>query len=197
MITDTSLKMMFRNFEPIWEKPRSSERCSLNSVFHSSVCTECGQDPQGRRNQNAWKHCCTGVYGLSLLLWKGLPLSHGRGKEFENTSWKTLYRTLRRKRRLFRGVTHCWPGTFRLPLPLAFLPLFLPQRVSDWESLHKTQINTDFCVELSQLEFPHAYALLPHPVSATKLTFETTWKMSHFRISFLKNNLGGGQTCNN
>ena len=49
---------------------------------------------------------------------------------------------------------------------------------------YKTLINTIFRVQLSQFEFPHAYALLPQAVSATKLTFETTWKMSNFRISF-------------
>ena len=48
-------------------------------------------------------------------------------------------------------------------------------------------IDTIFCAQLSQFEFPHAYyALLPQPVSATKLTFETTWKMSNFRISFFE-----------
>ena len=51
------------------------------------------------------------------------------------------------------------------------------------------QINTIFCVQLSQIEFPHAYALLLHPASATKLTFEATWKMSIFRISFF------GKSC--
>ena len=40
-----------------------------------------------------------------------------------------------------------------------------------WESMHKTLINTAFCVQLSQNEFPHAYFLLLHPASATKLTF--------------------------
>ena len=45
-------------------------------------------------------------------------------------------------------------------------------------------INTVFCAQLSQIEFPHAYARLLHPASATKLTFEATWKMSNFRISF-------------
>ena len=63
-------------------------------------------------------------------------------------------------------------GNFRLPLPLAFFTFFFPQRV--------------FPVQLSQNEFPHAYVPLLHPASATKLTFETTWKMSNFRISFFE-----------
>ena len=47
-------------------------------------------------------------------------------------------------------------------------------------------INTVFCVQFSQIEFPHAYALLLHPASATKLTFEATWKMPNFFISFFE-----------
>ena len=54
------------------------------------------------------------------------------------------------------------------------------------ESLHKTLINTVFCVQLSQIKFPHAYALLLHPASATKLALEATWKMSSFCITFFK-----------
>ena len=77
-----------------------------------------------------------------------------------------------------------------------FLPLFFPQRVFPWESLHKTRINTIFCVQLSQFEFPHAYALIPHPVSATKLTFETTGKMSNFRISFFEKDCQPPQAVN-
>ena len=82
---------------------------------------------------------------------------------------------------------HYLVGHFRLPLPLAFLPLFFfPQRVFPWELLHKTLIDTILCVQLSQFELLHAYALLRTPVSATKLTFETAWYMSNFRFSFFE-----------
>ena len=57
-------------------------------------------------------------------------------------------------------------GHFRLPLPLAFFSAVFPQRVFPWESLHKTLINTIFCVQLSQLEFPHTCALFPRLISA-------------------------------
>ena len=50
----------------------------------------------------------------------------------------------------------------------------LPQRAFfPWESLHQTLINTALCVQLSHFEFLHAHALLPDPVSATKLTFKS------------------------
>ena len=61
---------------------------------------------------------------------------------------------------------------------------FAPSR--SWESLHKTITTTIFCVQLSQFEFPHAYPLFLHPASAAKLTFEATWKMPNFRISFFE-----------
>ena len=86
-------------------------------------------------------------------------------------------------------------GSFHLPLPLAFFTgVFSANGFFPWKSLHKMQINTVFCVQLSQFEFLHAYALLLHPVSATKLTFETTWKMSDFRISIFKQKIASTAT---
>ena len=66
--------------------------------------------------------------------------------------------------RLANGLANL-VGHFRLPLPLAFFHRFFFVRKGffSWESLYKTLINTVFCVQLSQFEFPHAYALLPHP----------------------------------
>ena len=69
-----------------------------------------------------------------------------------------------------------------------FLPLFFFRKGFPLESLHKTLINIIFCIQLSQIELPHSYALLLHPTSATKLTFEATWKMSNFRITFFERN---------
>ena len=92
----------------------------------------------------------------------------------------------------FPGLLGC-PSSCNLGWPFPpsasaslFYRCFCPQRVFPWESLHETLINTVFCVQLSQNEFPHAYALLLQPASATKLTFETIWKMSNFRISFFE-----------
>ena len=75
-------------------------------------------------------------------------------------------------------------GHFRFPLPLAFFTGVSFRKGFSWKSLHKTLISTIFCVLLSQFEF--ANVLLPHPVSATKLTFETTLKMSNFSTSFFE-----------
>ena len=87
-----------------------------------------------------------------------------------------------------QSVFRVFVGHFRLSLPLAFCTaVFFPRRVLPWESLHKTLINTVFCIQLSQIEFPHAYALLLQPASATKLTCEAIWKMSnYFRISLFE-----------
>ena len=84
----------------------------------------------------------------------------------------------------------------RAPL-LFFTAVFIPQRVFPRESVHKTLINTVFCVRLSQIEFPHTYILLLHPVSATKLTFEATWKMSNFRISFFQKKVASHRSGKN
>ena len=108
-----------------------------------------------------------------------------REKGIHHRSGKRVYaiepqtRKKKKKKRISTVVVH----TFFFPVLLGFF--FLGGGVL-WKSLHETLINTIFCVQLSQFEFPHAYALLPHPVSATKLTFETTWKMSNFRISFFE-----------
>ena len=50
------------------------------------------------------------------------------------------------------------------------------------ESLHKTLINTVFCVQLWQLEFPHAYALLLHP------DFRQVWVI-FLKIPFSENRI--------
>ena len=86
-------------------------------------------------------------------------------------------------------------GHFRLPLPLAFfyrcsLLFFFPQSVFPWESLHKTLIKTIFCVQLSQFEFPHAYALLPHPLPPPNSHLNPPGRCpisaSHFSIKFAR-----------
>ena len=64
-------------------------------------------------------------------------------------------------------------GHFRLPLPLPFFyRCFFRKGSFPGNRCAKTLINTVFCVQLSQNEFRHAYALLLHPASATKLTLE-------------------------
>ena len=55
-------------------------------------------------------------------------------------------------------------GRFRLPLPLAFFTaVFFPQRVFPGNRCMICILTQFFCVQLSQFEFPHAYALLLHP----------------------------------
>ena len=62
-----------------------------------------------------------------------------------------------------------------------FYRCFFLQSAFPWGSLHKTLTNTVCCVQLSQFEFPHGYALLPHPGFRHQTHI---WKMSNFRISF-------------
>ena len=64
----------------------------------------------------------------------------------------------------FRGASKIRiVGHFRLLVLLVLFTAVFPKRVFPWKSLHKTLVNTIFSAPLSQFEFPHAYALLPHP----------------------------------
>ena len=66
------------------------------------------------------------------------------------------------------NALHDTSGRLGWPFPHSasasvFTAVFPAKGFFSWESLHKTLINTIFCVQLSRIEFPHAYALLPHP----------------------------------
>ena len=72
-----------------------------------------------------------------------------------------------------------WP----FPLPLAFFTVVFSARDFPWESLHRTLINTVFCVQLSQFEFSRASSA---PGFRHQTHMQSTWKMSNFRISFFE-----------
>ena len=83
---------------------------------------------------------------------------------------------------------HGWPFPPSASASI-FYRCFCSTRVFfSWESLHKMLINTVFCVQLSQFEFPHAYAffLTPFPPPNSHVKPPGRCPNSNFRISLLE-----------